>query len=284
MSRLASLAVLSFVVVAAAVYVVFSYVYGGDKQAVLEGFQVLSKRLGKWSIPLYVSVHAILISLCLPYAIVLEAGAAYLFGFFEGVLCVLAAKVLGASLSFWIGRLVFRSSTSARAWVENNRLFRVISNGVARDGWKFVLLARFSPIPSYIVNYTLAATNVRYFIDFLLPSVFGCIPMILQNTSIGSLTSVATHTGGEAEKSGMVAYVLPVIGILSSLLISWRIKKYTSTRLDTVSPTLASNDLKDEPYKPNLDASDSVDHGYLPNSNRSVEHSLRQRNGISVGT
>lgn len=56
--------------------------------------------------------------------------------------------------------------------------------------------------------------------------------MILQNTSIGSLTSAATHVGAEASssESSIMTYVLPTIGIFSSVMISWRIKKYTSSQ------------------------------------------------------
>ncbi|KAH6555796.1 hypothetical protein KP509_1Z227400 [Ceratopteris richardii] len=222
------LLVATLVGIAGVVYCVFSTAYGGDKQALLEDLRDLSHWLGPWSLPVYVSFHALLISLCLPYALILEAGAAYLFGFFIGVVCVFSAKILSASLSFWIGRILFRSSTSARHWVESNKVFNVISKGVARDGWKFVLLARFSPVPSYLINYSLAATNVRFFVDFLLPTILGCIPMILQNTSIGSLTRAATSTHANGEKSGIVAYLFPAMGVVSSALIAWRIRGYTS--------------------------------------------------------
>ena len=77
-----------------------------DKDAAVELFRQWSDRLGYWTTPLYVSVHTISLSLCLPSAIFFEAAASLLFGFFPGVLCVFSAKVLGASLSFWIGRCI----------------------------------------------------------------------------------------------------------------------------------------------------------------------------------
>lgn len=82
--------------------------YGGalrfDQDAALRYFQQWSDRLGIWAIPLYVAVHTLTLSLCLPYAVFFEAGAAMLFGFIPAVLCVFSAKIMGASLSFWIGR------------------------------------------------------------------------------------------------------------------------------------------------------------------------------------
>lgn len=219
--------VAALIVVGVAIYIVFSRVYGGDKQAIMEGFQDLFAKMGIWAMPAYILVHTITLALCLPYAVFFEAGAALLFGFFRGVLCVFSAKILGASLSFWLGRALFRSSSSAMAWVQRNKYFHILRKGVARDGWKFVLLARFSPVPSYVINYALAATEIRYFVDFLIPTIVGCIPMILQNTSIGSLTSAAV-TSDRSGKSQLSSYLFPLLGITSSVLISLRIKKYSS--------------------------------------------------------
>ncbi|KAG9447348.1 hypothetical protein H6P81_013476 [Aristolochia fimbriata] len=201
--------------------------YGVDKESILQIFRDLSERLGFWAIPLYVFVHTVTLALCLPYAVFFEAGASVLFGFLPAVMCVFSAKILGASLSFWIGRAVFRKSSSAMEWAQRNRYFHVLSAGVERDGWKFVLLARFSPMPSYIINYALAATKVRFLVDFLFPTTIGCLPMILQNTSLGSLASAAVSSGG-AQKSQVWSYIFPLLGIASSILISLRIKKYTS--------------------------------------------------------
>lgn len=277
MGRLGQLGVAALVAIAAVAYCAFSWAYGGDKQALLQDLRVLSERLGPWSLPLYVAVHALLISLCLPYALLLEAGAAYLFGFLHGVLCVFSAKILSASLSFWIGRTLFRSSSWARRWIQTNKLFSVISDGVARDGWKFVLLARFSPMPSYVINYALAATNVRFFVDFLLPSVLGCVPMILQNTSIGSLTRAATHTGVDERGKGVMAYVFPLMGVTSSVLIAWRIKKYTSNTFKPISLEMASDSLKDNPDTSNGISNSGHEH-YQTKAGSSEELSMKQRN------
>ncbi|KAK7374941.1 hypothetical protein VNO80_08384 [Phaseolus coccineus] len=201
---------------------------GWDREASFRLAREWSEKLGIWAIPLYVSLHTISISLCLPSAIFFETAAPLLFGFLPSVLCVFSAKILAASLSFSIGRLVFRSSSSAMEWAKRNRYFHMISTGVERDGWKFVLLARFSPVPSYVINYTLAATEVRFLLDFILPTAVGCLPMILQNTSIGSLAGAAVATASGSKKSQIWSYFFPVVGILSSVLISLRIKKYST--------------------------------------------------------
>ncbi|KAG0464049.1 hypothetical protein HPP92_019695 [Vanilla planifolia] len=219
---------LTAAVVAVAALVGATKLFCWDKEAALRVFKVLSERLGFWAMPLYVLAHTITLALCLPSAVFFEAGASLLFGFLPAVLCVFSAKILGASLSFWIGRVVLRRSKSAMNWAKKNKYFHLISKGLERDGWRFVLLARFSPVPSYVINYALAATEVRFLLDFLLPTVIGCLPMILQNTSIGSLAVAAVASTAGSQKSHLFSYMFPLMGIGSSVLISLKIKKYSS--------------------------------------------------------
>ncbi|KAK4402551.1 hypothetical protein Sango_0995800 [Sesamum angolense] len=232
----------------------------GKNSDVMQWLRGMSDRLGFWAIPAYVAVHTVTLALCLPYAVFFEAGASLLFGFLPALLCVFSAKEM-ITYNFYlnlrfrtytnsyrefkvIGRLVFRSSGSAAQWVQKNKYFHLLSRGVERDGWKFVLLARFSPVPSYVINYALAATNVGFLVDFLLPTVVGCLPMILQNTSIGSLASAAVASASGSQRSQVWSYVFPLLGISSSILISLRIKKYST---DLASSDDSSNGLIDEP-------------------------------------
>lgn len=80
------------------------YGFGFDKDTGIKAIREWSDRLGVWAIPVFVGFHTLTIALCLPYAVFFEAAASLLFGFFPAVLCVFSAKLLGASLSFWIGR------------------------------------------------------------------------------------------------------------------------------------------------------------------------------------
>ncbi|XP_004986268.1 uncharacterized protein LOC101767328 [Setaria italica] len=55
--------------------------------------------------------HALTLALDPPYAIFFEGGTALIFILLPGVTCVFSAKVLGASISFWIERLRCLSSS-----------------------------------------------------------------------------------------------------------------------------------------------------------------------------
>ncbi|GJN04698.1 hypothetical protein PR202_ga22265 [Eleusine coracana subsp. coracana] len=118
--------------------------YGWDRESALAAFRQARDALGPWAAPAYVAAHALTLALCPPYAIFFEGAAALIFGFLPGVACVFSAKVLGASLSFWIGRAIFRYFTSAMEWLQKNKYFHVVVKGVERDGWKFVLYPAFS--------------------------------------------------------------------------------------------------------------------------------------------
>ena len=92
----------------------YARTHGWDKDAALNLLSEWKGRLGVWAIPLYVSIHTLSIALCLPSAVFLEAASSLLFGFLPAVLCVFSAKLLGASLSFWIGRFAFLHSPRIR--------------------------------------------------------------------------------------------------------------------------------------------------------------------------
>eukprot|EP00897_Mesotaenium_endlicherianum_P005508 jgi/Mesen1/4986/ME000248S04279 len=205
--------------------------------------------LGPWAVPVFVLVHSLAISVCFPYAIGFEAAAGVLFGLSQGVACVLAAKLLAASITFCVGRAVFRSWPRARELVEQNKYFNVVRRGVSRDGWKFVLLARFSPMPSYIINYSLAATDVRFFRDYLLPTLAGGMPMILQNTSLGTFAIAATagaDGGSQAGGTSTWKLVLPGVGVLAGVLVTWRIRQYVKSNeaLDLLDDAAAAGEAK----------------------------------------
>lgn len=104
MGQVAKAGVVGLIAMTVGLYAVVSNAYGGDKQAMLDGFHVLAERLGPSAMPVFILVHTVAIALCFPYAIFFEAAASFLFGFVNGVICVFSAKVMGAALAFWLGR------------------------------------------------------------------------------------------------------------------------------------------------------------------------------------
>lgn len=65
--------------------------------------------------------------------------------------------------------------------------------------------------------------------------------MILQNASIGSLAGAAVASASGSQKSRIWSYLFPLVGVVSSILISLRIKKY-STEISVSVPETSCRD------------------------------------------
>ena len=133
--------------------------------------------------------------------------------------------VLYSPVGFVLGRTLLRSTLGARA--KAHPRFGAIYEGISERGWVFVALLRLSPLPSWMNNYGLAATNVRFFPDFIVPTSLASLPYIVQNVlaglALGEAVGVATTTGFSltgvafsAEHARVLRYGMP-------LLVSWLI-------------------------------------------------------------
>ena len=77
--------------------------------------------------------------------------------------------------------------------------------------------------------------------------------MIMQNTSIGSLAGAAVASASGSQKSQVWSYLFPALGIISSIFISLRIRKYsTDISLAEVSPSEHVHDSKNDDSSQNL--------------------------------
>jgi uncharacterized membrane protein YdjX (TVP38/TMEM64 family) len=148
----------------------------------------------------------------------LTAGAGLLYGPVLGTLIVSPASVLGATLSFLIGRHF------ARDWVEMKlsayAKFASLDQAVGRSGFKVVLLLRLQPvfIPFALLNYALGLTRVRLR-DYVLASWLGMLPATILYVYLGS----AVHSIGDLldrkfPEAGMGGH-LPFWGGLGAVLL-----------------------------------------------------------------
>jgi uncharacterized membrane protein YdjX (TVP38/TMEM64 family) len=139
---------------------------------------------------------------------VLTAGAGLLYGPIIGVLIVSPASVIGATLSFLIGRHF------ARRWVEmkleHYPKSSAIDRAIQKDGFKVVLLLRLEPvfIPFALLNYAFGLTSVRLR-DYMLASWLGMLPATILYVYLGS----AVHNIGD-----LLAGRLPKAGVWGQIL------------------------------------------------------------------
>ena len=96
-----------------------------------------------------------------------------IFGKFHGMLYNLAADVLGASISFYLGRYFLHGV--ARGFLETRMPW--LDRKAAEDGFSVIFYLRIFWFPFIVLNYAAGATRIR-FRDYLLGTFLGLLPPV----------------------------------------------------------------------------------------------------------
>ncbi|WP_129663621.1 TVP38/TMEM64 family protein [Phytoactinopolyspora endophytica] len=113
---------------------------------------------------------------------ILSIAAGLVFGLPVGVLLVWTAAMVGAGVSFWVGRLLGRDGVARLAGRHLHRLDRLVD----RHGVLAVLGARLIPVlPFTAVNYGSGLTMVR-FPAYLLATAVGIVPGTITYVALGA--------------------------------------------------------------------------------------------------
>lgn len=201
-----------------------------DVQALLQSGLVWVDSLGVWAPIAFILLYNLATIFFLPGSL-LTLGGGVLFGLVRGTFYVFIAATLGATCAFLIGRYL------TRGWVERQLAdrpkFRAISQAVAREGFKIVLLTRLSPIfPFNLLNYAFGVTQVSLR-DYVLGSV-GMIPGTLLYVYLGSLVGNLADLGrASATPSTPYLWALRLIGLLATLGVTVYITRLARNALQT---------------------------------------------------
>eukprot|EP01116_Phalansterium_solitarium_P011215 TRINITY_DN26833_c0_g1_i1.p1 TRINITY_DN26833_c0_g1~~TRINITY_DN26833_c0_g1_i1.p1 ORF type:complete len:290 (-),score=53.98 TRINITY_DN26833_c0_g1_i1:270-1139(-) len=217
--------------------VCLSFIDVSSAKQQIVGFLDYVDSLGYVGPIIYGTVHMLAVSVCFPATILFELGAGFLYGLFGGVLIVLAAKTFGACIAFLLGRTLLRNWV--RAKVAGNERFSNVYKNIGKDGWKFAFLLRLSPLPSWLNNYGLALTEIK-FSAFIAATMIGTLPMITQHVYVGTLVQHATHLGGDlsALTGSWLQTAFMLVGFGATIVISRMLVKYASHSMPGDSPSL----------------------------------------------
>ncbi len=106
----------------------------------------------------YFALYLAVATLALPGAALLTLAGGAVLGFGWGLLLVSFASSMGATLSFWIARLLLRDWVQARFATQLGE----INAGVQRAGWLYLLSLRLIPVvPFFLINLTMGLTALR---------------------------------------------------------------------------------------------------------------------------
>ena len=166
----------------------------------------------------FVLIYAVACVTFLPVSILtLSAGAA--FGLWRGFLLVWMGAVLGACLSFLIGRHWLRGWVGRR--MTGVPSFAAIDAAVSQQGWRVVLLTRLSPLlPFGLLNYAYGLTKIG-FGEYALATALGIIPGTLLFVYLGA---VAGETAGARGRSrSPLEWGFFIGGLAATLAAAWLI-------------------------------------------------------------
>ena len=136
---------------------------------------------GAWGPVLYVTLYVGLSLIPCPKSVLTAAGGA-LFGLVPGAALALGAALVGAVISFLLGRVLGRDAVDR---LTRGRLAQV--DETLRDhGLAAVLVVRLVPLfPYLVVNYAAGLSGVR-FRHYVVGSAFGMVPGSLAYAALGA--------------------------------------------------------------------------------------------------
>lgn len=196
-----------------AVVVLFKLLHLGIYvSAALEWMRSLGPWAPLWFMLLYIAACVLFIP-----GSVITLGAGALFGPVWGTLYVSVAAIIGATLSFLLGRFVARDGISLR--IAGNPRFRALDEAVGREGWKIVLLTRLSPVfPFTLLNYAFGLTRVSLR-DYVLASWVGMLPGTVLYVYIGSVVGDLSQLG-QARTRTTAEWVALVLGLVVTAVVA----------------------------------------------------------------
>jgi len=126
----------------------------------LRKLQDVVAAMGPWGPVAYVVFSVLACISLVPYAPL--AVAAGMFGAVRGTACASLGTSLGACLAFAIARSVLRPTLER--WTRRHAdVYQRISRGVARHGWRMVVITRIAPFnPFGMQNYLYGLTDIHF--------------------------------------------------------------------------------------------------------------------------
>jgi uncharacterized membrane protein YdjX (TVP38/TMEM64 family) len=170
---------------------------------------------GAWGPLLFIALMALVVVLVLP-GVLFTTGAGFVFGVAAGSLYVVVGTTIGAAVSFLIARHLF-SRRVARFVLRRARL-RLVSEELARHGWKIVLLTRLVPFfPFKLSNYFFGLTrfSLRGFVG---GTLLGIIPFSVHNAYLGSLAADVATVGQRHGEWSAVQWAIYGLGFVATLV------------------------------------------------------------------
>lgn len=193
------------------------------RKALVANLDTLVQSSGVLGPVVFVLIYAVGV-LFLPATPFTIAGAV-IFGKFYGMLYNLAADLLGASISFFLGRYFLHGV--ARGFLETRMPW--LERKAAEDGFSVIFYLRIFWFPFIVLNYAAGATRIL-FRDYFLGSALGLLPAVLLSTYfVGAMKEVLATYRRPAD---LLTFDLlfPVLLLVISFFLPTFIKRFRKGR------------------------------------------------------
>lgn len=173
-------------------------------------------RWGVWSAICYPILYAFCNVLLLPGGI-LRIGAGFFFGLWWGFFIALIGNVIGAAISFFIGRTIGRRWLQRR--LERSKRLQAFGPAVEREGWKLILLSQLHPLfPTSLMSYLYGLTKIRFHTCMIWTAI-GQAPGLFLYTYLGTLGQLGLRLARGQTHPRLYEYWVWGGGLLISLAI-----------------------------------------------------------------
>ena len=182
--------------------------------------------LGAWGPVGFILLYAGLVLLTMPGTVVTVMGAA-IFPLGATLGYVLAGAMLGASIAYWIGRLLGRDAVERLLSKLTGKIgdkLRDWTDRVADNGFLAIAYLRLAYVPFSVLNYAAPLTGVS-FRDYFFGTLLGILPGTFVFVFMGNTLQTVWETGSI---SGLYTWKTPVaVGLfLASLALPVAVKRF----------------------------------------------------------
>tara|TARA_Y100001968_G_scaffold117393_1_gene106790 strand:+ start:4495 stop:5115 length:621 start_codon:yes stop_codon:yes gene_type:complete len=188
-----------------------------------------------FGILIFILLYALWVTFLLP-GLWLSMLAGVIYGSLYGSLFVFVGAVIGAEITFFLGRKFLRNWTQNR--IAHLSKFKAIEDALTKEGLKLIILTRLSPVfPFSLMNLVYGLSQVS-FRDFTM-GLIAILPGTILYCGLGSLAGdIAKFQSILSDKSDMNSFLFSLLGFLATLGVVLLISKAARNALKEIDYSL----------------------------------------------
>ena len=184
---------------------------------------------------------AILVALATPMFVpdtLFAVAAGALFGLIEGTVIVVLGALAASCLCFALSRSLLRGRVVA-AFRKHERI-AAVATAAERQGLKFQLLLRLTPLSPVAVSYALGTTHTRF--STFLVGCLGIIPGIFVEVYFGYAAKHAAKLAGNVSSHSLAHQIATFAGLAVCLVLVVYVTRLARRALAEVAPSLDTDE------------------------------------------